>query len=51
VPAAIVNNLEQFYASVEKLRGIATKADATVVFGHDPDQIKRLRVAPTGSYR
>ena len=51
VPAAIVNNLEQFYASVEKLRGIATKADATMVFGHDPDQIKQLRVAPTGSYR
>ena len=27
VPAAIVNNLEQFYASVEKLRGIATEAE------------------------
>ena len=51
VPAAIVNNLEQFYASVEKLRAIATKSDATMVFGHDPDQIKQLRVAPTGSYR
>ena len=51
VPAAIVNNLEQFYASVEKLRGIAAKSDATLVFGHDPDQIKQLRVAPTGSYR
>jgi N-acyl homoserine lactone hydrolase len=51
VPAAMVNNLEQFYSSVEKLRGIATKADATVVFGHDPDQIKQLRVAPMGSYR
>ena len=23
----------------------------TIVFGHDPDQIKQLRVAPTGSYR
>jgi N-acyl homoserine lactone hydrolase len=51
VPAAIVNNLEQFYASVEKLRGIATETDATLVFGHDPDQIKQLRVAPNGSYR
>ena len=30
---------------------IATKSDATMVFGHDPDQIKQLRVAPTGSYR
>ncbi|HWG11881.1 MAG TPA: MBL fold metallo-hydrolase, partial [Streptosporangiaceae bacterium] len=51
VPAAIVNNLEQFYASVEKLRGIATETDATLVFGHDPDQIHQLRTAPDGSYR
>ena len=51
VPAAIVNNLEQFYSSVEKLRGIATESDATLVFGHDPSQIKQLRVAPDGSYR
>ena len=50
VPAAIVNNLEQFY-SVEKLRGIATASNATMVFGHDADQIKQLRVAPNGSYR
>src|SRR5690242_14158989 len=46
VPAAIVNNLEQFYSSVEKLRGIATETNATVVFGHDANQIKQLRVAP-----
>jgi N-acyl homoserine lactone hydrolase len=51
VPAAIVNNLEQFYSSVEKLRRIATESDATVVFGHDPEQIKKLRTAPTSSYR
>src|SRR5580700_6580746 len=51
MPAAIVSNLEQFYSSVEKLRGIATEANATVVFGHDPDQIKELRTAPEGSYR
>jgi N-acyl homoserine lactone hydrolase len=51
VPAAIVNNLEQFYASVEKLRAIATESNATMVFGHDADQIKKLRVAPGGSYR
>ena len=51
VSAAIVNNLEQFYSSVEKLRAIATESNATMVFGHDPDQIKQLRVAPTGSYR
>jgi hypothetical protein len=51
VAAAIVNNLEQFYSSVEKVRGIATEANATVVFGHDADQIQKLRTAPEGSYR
>jgi N-acyl homoserine lactone hydrolase len=51
VPASIVNNLEQWYASVEKLRGIAEESDATLVFGHDPEQMPKLRVAPTGSYR
>jgi N-acyl homoserine lactone hydrolase len=51
VPGSIVNNLEQFYASVEKLRAIATKTNATLVFGHDPEQIKQLRVAPAESYR
>jgi N-acyl homoserine lactone hydrolase len=49
-PAAIVANLEDFFRSVEKLRGIQEKTDATMVFGHDPDQIHRLRVAPDGSY-
>ena len=51
VPAAIVNNLEQFYASVEKIRDIAEETDAMVIFGHDPDQIQQLRTAPEGSYR
>jgi N-acyl homoserine lactone hydrolase len=50
VPAAIVSNLEQFYSSVEKLRAIAEKTDATMVFGHDPDQIHQLRTAPEGHY-
>ena len=50
VPASIVNNLESWYSSVEKLRGIAEETDATMVFGHDPDQIAKLRVAPDGSY-
>jgi N-acyl homoserine lactone hydrolase len=36
---------------VEKLRGIATETDATLVFGHDPEQIQQLRTAPDGSYR
>jgi hypothetical protein len=36
---------------VEKLRKIGADANATMVFGHDPDQIHQLRVAPSGSYR
>src|SRR5664279_5472942 len=50
VPAAIVNNLESWFASVEKLRGIAEESNATLVFGHDPEQIAKLRVAPDGHY-
>jgi N-acyl homoserine lactone hydrolase len=50
VPAAIVNNLEQWYSSVEKVRGIAEKTDATVVFGHDPDQISKLKTVSNGGY-
>jgi N-acyl homoserine lactone hydrolase len=50
VPAAIVNDMGQFFSSVEKLRGIQEKTNATMVFGHDPDQIHQLRVAPEGSY-
>jgi N-acyl homoserine lactone hydrolase len=50
VPAAIVNNLEQFYASVEKLRGIEERTGAQMVFGHDAEQIHKLRTAPEGSY-
>jgi glyoxylase-like metal-dependent hydrolase (beta-lactamase superfamily II) len=49
-PAAIVNNLEDFYASVEKLRGIQERTGAQMVFGHDADQIHQLRTAPEGSY-
>jgi N-acyl homoserine lactone hydrolase len=49
-PAAILNNLEQFYASVEKLRGIQERTAATIVFGHDAEQIHQLRTAPEGSY-
>ena len=39
-PAAIVNDLGAWYSSVEKIRGIAEKTDATVVFGHDADQLR-----------
>jgi glyoxylase-like metal-dependent hydrolase (beta-lactamase superfamily II) len=49
-PAAIVNNLEDFYASVEKLRGIQEQAGAQMIFGHDARQIHQLRVGPEDSY-
>ena len=49
-PAAIVNNLEQWFASVEKLRGIQEQTNAQMVFGHDGQQIHELRTAPEGSY-
>jgi glyoxylase-like metal-dependent hydrolase (beta-lactamase superfamily II) len=50
VPQAIVHDLEAFYASVEKLRGIQERTDATMVFGHDAEQIHQLRLAPEGYY-
>jgi glyoxylase-like metal-dependent hydrolase (beta-lactamase superfamily II) len=49
-PAAIVNDLTAWYESVEKIRGIAEQSSAQVVFGHDADQIKKLRRAPVGFY-
>jgi glyoxylase-like metal-dependent hydrolase (beta-lactamase superfamily II) len=50
VPAAIVNDLNDFYSSVEKIRGIAEESDATVIFGHDAKQLATLRTAPDGYY-
>jgi N-acyl homoserine lactone hydrolase len=50
VPAAIVNDLTAWYASVEKIRGIAEATDATVVFGHDAAQLASLRTSPDGFY-
>jgi N-acyl homoserine lactone hydrolase len=49
-PAAIVNDLTAWYASVEKIRGIAEQSSAQVIFGHDSEQIKTLRRAPDGFY-
>jgi glyoxylase-like metal-dependent hydrolase (beta-lactamase superfamily II) len=50
IPAAIVSDLSAWYASVEEIRGIAEKSDATVIFGHDADQLRSLRRAPDGFY-
>ena len=49
-PAAIVNDLTAWYSSVEKIRGIAERTDATVVFGHDAEQLRSMRRAPEESY-
>jgi N-acyl homoserine lactone hydrolase len=49
-PAAIVNDLSAWYASVEKIRGLAEKSNATVIFGHDAEQLRSLRRAPDGYY-
>ncbi|MDP9399222.1 MAG: N-acyl homoserine lactonase family protein [Actinomycetota bacterium] len=49
-PAAIVNDLTAWYASVEKIRTIAEQSDATVIFGHDAEQLRSMRLAPNGHY-
>ncbi len=49
-PAAIVNDLSAWYSSVEKVRGIAERTDATVVFGHDAEQLHSMRRSPDGFY-
>jgi hypothetical protein len=35
---------------VEKIRGIAERTDATVIFGHDAEQRRQLKVAPDDHY-
>jgi N-acyl homoserine lactone hydrolase len=50
MPGAIVNDLSQWYASVEKLRGIAEQSSANVIFGHDAEQLWSLRRSPDGNY-
>jgi N-acyl homoserine lactone hydrolase len=50
VPAAIVNDLSAWYSSVEKVRRLAEESNATVVFGHDAEQLRSLRRAPDGFY-
>lgn len=50
VGAAIVWNNLAWLESVEKLRGIAEKTGAELIFGHDEVQARDLRWAPTGHY-
>ena len=48
--AAIVWNNLDWLRSVEKLRTIAEKSNATMVFGHDADQMKTLRTGVDDYY-
>ncbi|GII53745.1 MBL fold metallo-hydrolase [Planotetraspora thailandica] len=50
VPATIVDDLGAWYASVEKIRSIAERSQAQVIFGHDTDQLRSMRTAPHGHY-
>jgi glyoxylase-like metal-dependent hydrolase (beta-lactamase superfamily II) len=50
VGAAIVWDNLKWLESVEKLRKIADRTGAEVIFGHDGEQAKRLRYAPNGFY-
>jgi N-acyl homoserine lactone hydrolase len=47
---ALKVDLSQWYASVEKLRGIAEQTNANVIFGHDAEQLWSLRRSPDGYY-
>jgi glyoxylase-like metal-dependent hydrolase (beta-lactamase superfamily II) len=36
--------------SMEKIRDLAERTDATVIFGHDDHQINQLKLAPEAHY-
>lgn len=50
VGAAIVWDNLAWLDSVEKLRGIAERTEAEVIFGHDPGQKRELTFAPNGYF-
>ncbi len=50
VAAGIVYDTVSWFQSVEKIRDIAERTDATVVFGHDADQARELRTGPGNYY-
>lgn len=50
LPAAIVHDTVAWFASVEKIRGIAERTDGQVIFGHDADQLRTLRTGVGNSY-
>lgn len=50
VGAAVVMDSVRWLESVNKLRGIAERTGAEVIFGHDAEQRKEIRMAPNGYY-
>ncbi len=48
--AAIVWDSLGWLNSIERIRGFANLKDAMLIFGHDPNQIKQLRLAPEAFY-
>jgi len=50
VGAGIVWDNLKWLESVQKLREIAERTGAEVIFGHDAEQRKGLRLAPAGFY-
>lgn len=48
-PAVVWDN-RAWLRSVEKVRSVAERTDATIVFGHDEEQYRTLRLAPEGRY-
>jgi N-acyl homoserine lactone hydrolase len=50
IAAGIVYDTVAWFNSVEKIRTIAQEKDATVVFGHDPNQFAELRLGPGNVY-
>lgn len=50
IGAAIVWDSVQWLESVDKLRRIQEETGATMIFGHDPEQRKTLKIAPDGHY-
>jgi glyoxylase-like metal-dependent hydrolase (beta-lactamase superfamily II) len=50
IAAGIVYDTVAWFESVEKIRSIQQKTDATIVFGHDPVQFTELKLGPGNSY-
>jgi glyoxylase-like metal-dependent hydrolase (beta-lactamase superfamily II) len=50
VQPAIVADNREYARSMEKIRNLAQDTSATVIFGHDDEQIHKLKLAPTAHY-